>query len=151
MGKFNTVEDFWINVEVKEAKDCWPWKKFKKPDGYGLFRFNRGKWMSHRFAFWIINKTLPRFVCHTCDNPSCCNPNHLFAGDAAKNNKDMVAKGRQARGEGHGTSRFTEKIIKEMRNLYEGGASQRALAKKYQTDRIVIQRIVNRKTWKHVT
>ena len=100
--KKNTIEDFWKKVDVKGPDECWKWtaSKFRGAyewDRYGAWSFE-GK--THRAHRWIYeqhhNKTLPKniFVCHTCDNTSCVNPNHLFEGTVLDNVKDSIQKNR---------------------------------------------------------
>ncbi|MFF4869872.1 HNH endonuclease [Streptomyces sp. NPDC000961] len=93
---------FVANVDIRAGWDsCWPWTGKLTEKGYGEFQVNGKKKRAHR---WIVERTLgyelerDEFVCHTCDNPSCCNPRHFFVGDAGDNNRDCVAKGRHSRG-----------------------------------------------------
>jgi hypothetical protein len=89
-------------------------------------------------------------VCHTCDNPPCCNPVHLFEGSPADNSHDRDAKGRQQRGERHSRARLTEADIRAIRAAYAEGASQQAIASRYGVTQVNISAIVRRKAWAHV-
>lgn len=84
---------FWDKVDKRGDNDCWNWTGFKFPTGYG--RLGR-KGYAHRFSYLLANKVLPRglCVCHSCDNPSCVNPNHLWLGTVADNMHDRDKKGR---------------------------------------------------------
>lgn len=65
-------------------------------NGYG-FDYNpetKKTILAHRYAFKLANGYLPKVVMHTCDNPSCVNPEHLIAGTQSDNIKDCYAKGR---------------------------------------------------------
>ncbi|MGH9640916.1 MAG: HNH endonuclease [Terriglobales bacterium] len=80
----------------KEDSGCWVWIKYRHPYGYGMFCTKRKNMNSHR-AMWIAIHgplTKQQFVCHKCDNPPCINPDHLFIGALADNNRDMASKGR---------------------------------------------------------
>jgi len=87
--------NFWTKIELSDNQ-CWLWTGAKDKDGYGLFKINRIMRRAHRLmyeAFYgTFNKKL--LVCHTCDNPSCVRPKHLFLGTAKDNNNDAVRKGR---------------------------------------------------------
>src|SRR5690606_33099234 len=91
-------------------------------------------------------------VCHTCDNPSCVNPHHLFLGTPADNNQDRTRKGRTVApvGEEHGLSKLTEKQVLEIRELANEGMTKAAIARQYGVDRGTIYHIVNRITWRHL-
>lgn len=85
------------------ADSCWPWTGISDPDGYGVTRMNRRKYRAHRATWELANGPIPAgmLVCHRCDNPSCCNPAHLFLGAHNDNMVDRDTKGRQPQGERH--------------------------------------------------
>jgi len=85
-------ERFWCGVKRGEPDECWPWTRSLSPKGYGRVRGRN----AHRVAYELTYGPIPpgMFVCHTCDNPPCCNPAHLFLGTYLDNIADMVAKKR---------------------------------------------------------
>lgn len=75
---------------------CWVWSKSKDPDGYGYAHFGGKGFSAHRLSYLHYHGNIkPKMhICHSCDNPSCINPTHLWQGTAAQNNQDKMAKGR---------------------------------------------------------
>jgi hypothetical protein len=95
-----TEERFWCHVDKRGPDDCWNWKA-SRVKGYGQIRISETEVIrAHRVAWEYTRGPIPDglFACHKCDNPSCCNPSHLFLGTAQDNADDKVAKGRQAKG-----------------------------------------------------
>lgn len=91
---------------TKIAKSgCRLWLGKRLPNGYGLWQYRKqsGDYTcttAHRVMYIMHHgKELPKdvFVCHTCDNPSCVNIDHLFAGNAEANNNDKISKERHAK------------------------------------------------------
>lgn len=95
---------FWSKVDIQGEDECWPWIAGLSQDGYGTFRHKYQQYRAHRFAWELVNGTIPNdewkntmHVLHTCDNRICCNPKHLFIGTHRDNMQDMIQKGRQNR------------------------------------------------------
>lgn len=133
--------------------DCWEWTAGKTPRGYGMFRTGRNHELAHRVSYALFTGAIPKdmCVCHSCDNPSCVNPGHLFLGTVKDNMRDMVAKERQARGSSNGNSKLTEKQVREIRNKYiPYKYSTSRLASEYKVSRSQISSIINRKNWFHI-
>ena len=89
-------DEFMSRVLVTES-GCWEWQGYRNPKGHG--RFLRladapHRLMAHRYAYALF-RVFPgdRWVLHHCDNPPCCNPDHLYLGDASDNARDMVERG----------------------------------------------------------
>lgn len=81
--------------KVNKTDGCWLWTASTR-SGYGAIKYNNKVEGAHRISYILykgeINDGL--FVCHTCDNPSCVNPDHLFLGSNSDNMKDAFDKGR---------------------------------------------------------
>lgn len=149
---------FWKKVNKGDTDDCWNWKARKNEGGYGNV-FLEGKCrLAHRIAFCISYGAFDNSlkVCHTCDNPSCCNPAHLWLGTDEENVADRDAKGRlvngrKYKGENHINAKLTDKQASEIRALYAFGEwLHRELAEMYGVSRGTIQRIVTGARWKHL-
>lgn len=106
---------------------CWEWTRYIRPAGYGMVGIpgqyrtidaHRASWMVHRGP---IPDGL--FVCHTCDNRKCINPDHLWLGTHQDNIDDMVRKGRSPRscGEASGMAKLTTEQVAEIRRRYVKG------------------------------
>lgn len=93
-----TIEQrFWEKVEMIPFHECWEWKAYRNNDNYGTFQIATKKNVkAHRFSYELNNGPVPEglCVCHTCDNPGCVRPNHLWLGTMKDNSKDMALKGR---------------------------------------------------------
>jgi hypothetical protein len=85
-----TEEDrFWPKVDTSAGPDeCWPWAATRRPDGYGLFRFDGRMGRAHRFSHLRFIGPIPDGyeVDHLCKNPPCVNPAHLEAVPPIVNN-----------------------------------------------------------------
>ena len=150
------ISRFWSKVALTANNDkCWNWAAYLDNKGYG--HFSKGAtvtYLSTRIAYFIYNKIDPDklLVCHSCDNPACVNPKHLFLGDQKKNIEDMYSKGRDFKrnGEGHGASKFTNEHVFEMRKMDKEGKSRQEISDKFDVSKSVLCNIINRKAWFHI-
>lgn len=111
---------------VVGANGCIEWTGARTASGYGrIGRGRRGEgWThAHRAAWEVAHGPIPEGLCvlHRCDNPPCCNPEHLFLGSLEDNSRDMVTKGRGRKqipaGEAHPDARLTDADVAELRGL----------------------------------
>ncbi len=139
---------------VEKSNGCWEWNGYRGPKGHGQFTsYGVSSRLAHRVAWEFTNGPVPDGLCvlHRCDNPPCCNPDHLFLGTIADNNRDMFEKGRQQRGEGHYFARFTDAQVREIRaRRQRTGEGPLPLAAAYDVPLPTMRDIVYHKTWKHV-
>lgn len=88
------ADRFW--AKVTKGATCWEHSGAPNVKGYVSVRVNKKLWLAHRYAWTITFGPIPDGLCvlHSCDNPPCCRPDHLFLGTKATNNADMMVKGR---------------------------------------------------------
>lgn len=145
------ITRFWEKVDVGKPDECWHWKGAVDRKGYGKLGSPDGRTVSaHRIAYELANATTTAQwnVCHKCDNPRCCNPTHLFLGSRADNLKDMIAKGRNAKGE-RLSRKLTSQQVVSIRERYASGlATGVQLASELKVSKATISLIVNRKAWR---
>lgn len=117
-------ERFIDRVKVEDLYDytkCWHWNRSIHHTGYGNF-YMYGRWYGAHVASWILfrsDKLNNLCVLHSCDNPACVNPFHLFLGTDKDNMKDKINKGRQTKGLRHGSAWMTFEQVCEIRKLYK--------------------------------
>jgi len=144
-----------LQVYEVQSNGCWNFLGNKDKDGYGVFGHGRGKQLrAHRASFEFHKKTSAAglLVCHSCDNPSCINPDHLFLGKPKDNTQDMIKKGRKAncKGSKHPSAKLNELdivCIKEQRLL---GKKLKEIANQFSITFQTVSEIYRGKTWKHL-
>jgi hypothetical protein len=165
------IDLFWSGVAVRGEAQCWLWIRGIDTNGYGIFQVHeagidarpRRSRRCHRIAYALYHKREPTgFVCHSCDNPTCCNPNHLFEGTPTDNVWDRERKGRG----NNPHQRLTKEQVVEIRKLYppptdklrprgkskhtDGTPRYADVAQQYGVDTTSIERIANNKSWRHI-
>lgn len=132
----------WIGVTVKSNG--------RDSHRYGRFTRNGQKHLAHRYAYALAFGPIPSGmqVCHKCDNPLCCNPEHLFLGTQKQNMADMALKGRaacisraQPRGEKSPVSKLLDEQITEIRSRRKSGETVTSLAAAYGVHHSYISRL----------
>lgn len=93
----DVITRFWQRIEQKPS-GCWEWTG-ARDRGYGRLVIARKMHRAHRLAYELVHGPIPDglVVMHACDNPPCCNPNHLSVGTPLDNTRDMIAKQRGRR------------------------------------------------------
>jgi hypothetical protein len=152
-------EKFWSRVFKTTEKECWNWLGEVSCHGYGRFSptgKKKDRIMAHRMM-WIINHgPIPKGkeICHRCDNPTCCNPKHLFCGTHKQNMSDCKNKNRlnTPKGEHQGSSKLTAAQVTQIRFMYRPFVvSQKMIANLFGVSERCISLIIKRKNWKHIT
>ena len=173
------LKRFWSKVDQPE-EGCWLWQGTMLKQGYGCFKIAGKMYKAHRVSYIYAKGAILAglILCHTCDNPRCVRPDHLFPGTYKDNMQDAKNKGRMAtgdqsgarlhpethirgdrhpshlhpelrQGELNGRARLTCEQVEEVRTRYaHGGISQLALSQEYHVAQTTISAIVRRQNWK---
>lgn len=148
------IDRFMRRVKKVES-GCWEWQSGVDGDGYGLFLgeidgvlYKR----AHRFSVVYHKHTHPedgQNVCHTCDNPKCVNPDHLFIASVLENQRDKWKKSRGVvhKGSEHWIAKITEDDVRAIRSSTE---DQRVIASRYGITQSTVSDIKRRKSWRHI-
>lgn len=158
MAMLKEQRRFWDKVDIKNPDQCWQWMAFCDRYGYGRFMLDGKAVSAHRLsACWagiLVDMNSQLHVCHSCDNTSCVNPQHLFVGTHQDNMADRDNKGRHIcvsqPGSQHGMSKLDEDDVRQIRMLRQQGLTQRVIANQFGVTRSMISYIVNNKNWQHV-
>jgi len=143
---------FWSKADVRGTDDCWEWQASKNKVGYGQFWLSGYYEKAHRVAFFISNegKQVKKFVLHTCDNPSCVNPNHLYEGSQANNMNDMYRRNSTTYSKGKLNEECVKVIKWMLKYKYKRGLVNK-LAELHKVRHTTISEIKNNHTWAHIT
>ena len=152
MSNKTVAERLWAKTQPQG--DCLVWIGARSR-GYGHISVQTKMRLVHRVAYELAYGAIPDGldVLHTCDNPSCVNPDHLRVGTHTDNMRDMQNKGRnrQPSGEQSAQSKLTAAQVRAIRERYAaGGVSLREVARDYGVHLSLISLIVRREIWRHV-
>lgn len=141
-------------TRVVKSKACWYWVGPKNRDGYGVLSLGKrgtGR-RAHRYSWELFNGAIPvgMAILHRCDNTSCVNPKHLYAGTQTDNMRDMVSRGRMAnvKGERNPRAKLTSFQVNEIRFFLNAAYAHKQLAKQYGVSKSTIDLISRGVTWK---
>ncbi len=129
---------FYQMVSIGSETDCWPWIGCKFKPGPYIMEYGKATIFgygttAHRGSFLFSYGCIPSLscVCHSCDNPACVNPNHLWLGTQRDNMDDCSEKGRVVRnpnkGEDHYAAKLTNAIVLEIRDMRASGMTLNAI------------------------
>jgi len=142
-----TAESFWLAVD-RSGEGCWEWSRFRNKAGYGYTRWAKKPTMAHRVAYELAVGPIPPglFVLHTCDNPPCCNPSHLWIGTKADNNRDRAIKGRGR----SNPKKLNEESARLLKWRLINGAGFRETARAFGVSLPNVLAMCEGRAWKHV-
>jgi hypothetical protein len=140
----STQETFLNGLSIGDG--CWEWRYQLNSGGYGIITI-RGEHRQERvsrYSYKLFRGPISRGlrVCHTCDNPKCAKPSHLFLGTSADNMKDAVWKGRHV-----GRGKLSLEHVAEIREASCMGESNSSIARRYRIAPQSVSAIVRNKVY----
>lgn len=152
MRKKIPIEDrLRAKIAVDQATGCHVWMGATHEFGYGIIGLggrSAGVGKTHRVAYAIAHGEIPegKMVLHECDNPPCCNPDHLFLGTQLDNMRDMSRKGRHSRP----AAKLSEDQVRQVRKAKREGETNKSISRRFGIMPRQIRRIASREQWNHV-
>ena len=146
---------FHAKVSPEALTGCWIWTGAVKELGYGVIGLGtreQGTAKAHRVAYTLYKGQIPSGmnVLHDCDNPSCVNPSHLYAGTLSDNMIDCVKRKRQYKPDNRGEKSTTRKLSVEQVNVIRSKQKTgRAYAAEFGVSKSTVFAIWRGVNWKH--
>lgn len=144
------TERFWSRTNKSDG--CWLWIGRLNSHGYGTISASGKHMLAHRYSYQINVGPIPDglLVCHSCDNPRCVNPAHLFVGTQLQNMRDAKAKGRMVlpprlSGDSNPITKLHHHDIQAIRLRWASGESQCSIARDYQVSDALISNLIRGK------
>lgn len=150
------IDRFWKYVDKNGENGCWVWTGTLDVNKYGVYSINHILYKAHRASYFFKHGFIDEKLscCHTCDNPSCVNPDHLWMGTQAENTKDRDRKGRTRTGHLYGDdnpgAKLTSDEVLAIREMRANGAKIPELSKMFGVCKSKIYQIIKRQCWKHI-
>lgn len=139
--------------KIDKTGDCHLWLAATWSKGYGQFTLNGKNHRAHRVSYQNYNGDVgDKQVLHSCDNPRCVNPEHLYLGTNQENRTESYDKGRGNTGSKNGNAVLDEQKVSEIRRLWRTGDYTKAeLSRKFKISPSVMGGLVKGKGWAHVS
>lgn len=137
-------------LKVNTENGCHEYQGSRCRQGYGYISDEFGKTKkAHREIFKHFNGEITDglIVRHACDNPKCCNPEHLILGTHKDNAMDAKIRGRNARGSKNWYSKLTEKDVYSIKKMLKVGGKPSVIAKIFNITRGNINKIRSGMAW----
>lgn len=156
MTKANTSSYIIENIVIDKITGCWNWTANIDINGYahGSYQIeNKRERKAYHISFYIYNGYRASYICHTCDNKLCVNPQHLYEGSPKTNAEDRTIRERSSTriGQSNGRSIVNEQLVLEIRRLYATKQyKQSELAEQFNIAQTTISAIVTYKIWIHI-
>jgi len=131
---------------ILKSDGCWPWSGAQDKDGYGVFTYGGVTYRAPKMALELDGRPVPKglYACHTCDNPPCVRPDHLYPGTPSQNMADAIARNRIRHGAKAKLSEDDVVAIRAMAGTHE------AIARQFGVSPSNVTMIRQRKTWRRV-
>jgi hypothetical protein len=150
------LREYILEHTKRMPNGCLEWQGNRTQAGYGRCYIGGKETLAHRLSYAVfVRDPGDLMVCHSCDNPACCDWTHLFEGDAADNARDMAEKGRCSHGahpnfgEKNGSSKLTQAQVEAIRSRLEIGEGTTPIAKAFGVTTTTIRNIRTGKNWGH--
>ena len=149
------TQRFEARYSPEALSGCWLWNGAYTGNGYPAFAPTKhGYDGAHRWSYRLHKGEIPEglVVCHTCDNPACVNPEHLFLGTHKDNQQDCSRKGRLGgrvrHGENNAMAKLTNEQVTAIRKLQPRGSQILSVAKEHKVCKATIYNLLNRSSFK---
>lgn len=149
--KMPLIARFYQKVKVGKPNECWEWQGATIQNGYGQIGKGSKVYYAHRISYELHHGPIPEgmYVCHSCDNRRCVNPNHLWVGTAADNMMDASQKNRlnPVCGEASHHAKLTSDAVIRLRT---GQMAREEAIRAFGVNSEAIRLVLRGKTWKHL-
>jgi hypothetical protein len=152
----DAADDFWNKVDVRGPDECWPWAApsgVRERSGHVRAWFRGTRTYVHRIGYLLSGGVIAEgeLVLHSCDNPPCCNPRHLRAGDALANARDRDSRDRRTpllpRGEAHWSAKLSNLDARRIRKARALGVPAEDLALTFEVCRATNYNVLSGATY----